>query len=269
MSWKEVLTDKSKFADDLKLNVNGLEVSLGELRQMNKDSEGALARKMAEAELREKAAASKEMEAADFYAKLLDQQTKATTTGVRDADGKDYNYDADPVLSPLNKRIAQIQEKIEKEYATKFQTLEQSLNIATARYLQDSWKRDFEAISDRGDLDLKTTLEHAMKNKLVDEFGVPNVRKAADDLLASKREEAKIAKIREEERERARHEALAGTLGRPSAGGTVNLGKSATANGGDAPKPSSLEQALEVAMANAKNDPDIVKGFAGLNPQDF
>jgi hypothetical protein len=254
MSWKQVLDDKSKYPDDLKLNINGLEVSVGDLRAANAQREAALKE-------RETLADQKINEAATFYSDLVKQQdelakkqsTAQASVTQPAAGGQGLTWEqlkADPLFKPVAQQLEDAQKaaveakKLAEEQAKQYQQ-------GYAWALNHAWKRDFESIGERDpNIDLKAVLKFAVDEKVTDEAGVPDVRKAYDRMTAGKRQEAAIAKAREEGLREGQQKALLASIPKPGLSGLRSAPET-----GQAPK---AYGSLDEALAAAKQDPDLM-----------
>ena len=250
---KDILSDK-KIADDVKLNINGAEISVGDLRLGFSEVEKQQSQLAAEREQLQKA----QLETAAAWAKVLEEQSKVTVAPKVEptTKGKDFDYDSDPLFAPFKKQLSSAIEAAEKKAAdaiAKAEKAESELNKAAAWAMNKQWQRDYESLPAefRKQHSLKDVLQHASQQRLVDESNVPDVRRAYGELNRVNELEAMKKQAREEGYKQAREEALLSSIPRSNSVQSVEANKTF----------GSLDDAIAAAM----KDPEILAGLAPGN----
>lgn len=267
MSWKTVLSDKAKFGDDKKVTIEGVEYTLGELRQINSANEGELARKMDEVAQQKQALAASQQEVTDFYRSVLrDKQTLEAQAAALPKPNAGFNPLDDPAWQPILKPLADRLEAIEKkqvaELYKKVDAIGQAaLQMATA-YQNDKFYTTYKSLlpnmkdaNGQARYQLEDLRKKAEADKLIDpRTGILDLEAAYERLEEPRKLEAIRQKALEEGIEKGRTEALMGAMPRPGNGAFTGSALTDTRNGGKA-------LSLDEAVAAAMKDQEILTGL--------
>lgn len=272
---QKIIENKS-LKDDLVIAVGDESFTVGELRQMDAESEGAstadLDAREANLVRAQSALATTLQTVADKLGvpidKLIDGQLDDVTPrrGASD-DGKHPSGDPlseiDPaVLAALEKRfgVAEVKaasEKMAKELAD----TRKALGIALKVNMDDHYERSFRDLSkdipEGVKLDLQSALKYADDNNLRDKTGRYNIQKAVDDLTRDARIAKQIADAEARGEQRAREKQLADSV-RPGAGAPGHSHMKPPVD--DKGRTHTLEHQLHEAM----NDTEIQRMIAGI-----
>jgi hypothetical protein len=278
MDWTQILADKAKYPDDAKININGVEVTLGAVRAQNTASQGDLEKKLNTRQQELDQVARQQTAATDNLAKIVDNVQRVTGLSVEDivagripANLKETVAAAtrstvtaagvtlaeDPLYAPVMKEL----EPIRASVHTTRQALLQSLEV----YKSDRARLDHLdwLAANKPPAEFKVTRQDAINLAVNKGYknaeGWPDVTRALDELaapLAAKATETELAaKYREEGRREARAE-LAASMGQP----TMGMSGEPTAGGVEfsgTPEPAghrvaSIREQLSKAFADPK-----------------
>lgn len=229
------LLSNTALKDDLVIEVGGESFTMGDLRAMDSESEGA---STADLEAREaklvsaqSALAQTLQTAADRMGVSIDQLIDGNLEGVTPrrgasepaGDSADPLADLDPkVLAALEKRfgssaVTGAVESLKRELAD----TKKALGFALKTNLDDHYSAEFSkhaaSLPEGVKLDLPAVLKYADDNSIKDRVGRYNIQKAVDDLTRDARHKAELAEAEKRGEERARQKALADSV-RPGAG---------------------------------------------------
>ena len=229
MDWKAILADKS-VADDVQVTVGSNTFTMKQLRDANAESEGEVGRRLAarQAELDEKQRLQEQ--AVNNFATILTKVSETTglpiekiisgdVTGARTATtaaattepGDDFwNKDE---YKPIKAKLDPLENQVK--------TLVNAVKQVTQHYMNRQMRDDFQSYKmPEGvkDITLEKAIQYAMQNKYVDEVGIPNVRRALDDLTAGVRAKKTEEEIRADEREKAKREFEMAQFAQPQGG---------------------------------------------------
>lgn len=215
-TWKDILGDKA-IADNLEITIGTDKFLLGDLRGLNSETQGQVAKALQEAADKKSQLDGKLLEAATVYSQLQEELNKAKAAPLpQKTTGSEPDYSADPVLGPLAAQLAKQQESInalQKSLTDSVSGLKRDVTTAVGSYIGDEWGRKFNAMPELSNPVLKDiysglTLQEALKfadaHKIVDHRGVTDPVQAAHQMLRDKREEA----IRKSAREEGRTEGI-------------------------------------------------------------
>lgn len=250
MSWKKLLEDKS-VADDVKLNVNGIEVSVGDLRSEYK----AFEKQQAEFSKQQKELEQAQVTVANAWSEYLKVKDQVPAPqSAKAAAAADFNYETDPLFSPLVKQIKTLEEAT-KKYDALLQKQQADFNNVTAYYLNDKWSRDFDSVAEKpANATLQDTIKYAQDNKILDPLGVPDVKGALARMSEPQRLEAIKKQAAEEAVKKYRDEQAMASLGNPNSGGGWDGGQ----------KGDKAFASLDEAIAAAKADPAVMGPLVGI-----
>lgn len=265
MSWKTVLSDKAKFADDKKITFEGVEMTLGELRTLNAETQGELARKMEEVGKQRADLEAKQAEAAKFYQTVLEEKQRLTSQAAAqpaaaNANAAQFDPFSDPAWQPVMKPIAERLAKAEAN-AKQVEDLRKAiLDIATV-WTRDRWHREYSALpelkDDKGQAryQLEQLVKKAEAEKLVDPItGIYDIRAAYDRLEEPRKLEALKKQAFEEGKKAAEQAAFAAAMPRP---GESSFTIQSTPAPGSNGKALSFDEAVQRAMS----DPEIISNL--------
>jgi len=276
MDFASILADKKTFTDDIKLNINGNEVSLGDIRSLSQRNQDAVTAKMNELSGDQERTRKEYENARTLSTQAAEIISKAQAGPEKKAapepDGADY-YDTDPLYEPIRKRLS----PMEKQLAEIIESNKQNkiaLERAALVFARDRWDRQYDALKPRlagdkykdyrGEKGVEKLAEYAASHQLLDEFGLPSVAKAVADL--TREDEIAIIKKTEYERgvEAGRQAKRLASMERPA---------SASGNTGDRKQPKldptqNFEDLGDVVM----DDPEgrkMLSDLAELGIEDF
>jgi len=273
-TWKEILSDKANFADDVQVTINGEAVTIGQLRAHDAAHGGETATLL---QARETEIASREARTAAAQQKLADiMEAVAKSTGMtfdqivsgdtaaaqaaaakfRAAAGAagitatpsgEIDWATDPIYKPINDRYAPLVQAADG--------LQKAMR-AGATVMQNDRARmawlEFKLDNPEAAKKLKydDAVKLAVDKGYLDEVGFPNVRKALEDLAApgmsAARDEENKKKWTEEgaAAERAR---MFGAASKPGGMGTAGVEFEPTPANGKVP---TIAEALNKAMTD-------------------
>lgn len=276
-SWTEIMAD-SKYADDLVFDLkDGTSRSLGEIRAENRETQGALGKRMNQQEeaLRQReaqlgAAEIELMQRVDGHAKRLGisvedfiqgkaGQLPVTRKEVAAATGLDEN---DPLLGQMVKELKAISQRLDKTDAELATQRDKILKPITATYLNDYYELQWERT--RGSLPKKAqekltyedTLKHAEQRGMKDRAGRLDVVAAARDLASPFAQDEWREQERAKLRKELKDEAFASSLPKP--GQTGPRGGVPKSFKDEKGRTKSFDQVLN----DAAQDADLWRGIA-------
>lgn len=255
VDFKKLLTDKKAFPDDFKITLaDGGEVSLSDLRAYN-DSVGGELQKELERQRKELAAERTKIdkassEIANMYVELERERAALPKVNSNRVEDPLDQYRDDPIAQQLKAFRDDIRNQLTELKDKELKSLKQSIAEMGVTYLNDRARGEFAEISKDPDFSDDLTLEglykHAVDRGWKEKNGVPNLKRAYEDVIGPKRverqiKEAKETAIREYE-ERKKAEAL---LPRPAGSGL----RTGLPEGVKAPK--NLNDAINLAAQDA------------------
>src|SRR6185437_10766430 len=220
MTLKEMLADKTKFDDTVEIPLaDGGKITFGEMRALHAESVA----EQHKAQQKQQELDTLASEVTRVYGSLQERLAAAPAaapagSGTTTAD--DYSrYENDEILGPLFKKLTAAEKKVAALETDRITKLEQALQFGTRRLLNRELRQEFDAIPDRfADVDLKTVIEYAGKNRVLDEDGVPDVRRAYNDMTSQRQVEAREKAAYERGLQEARAQGAAGMTPRPNSG---------------------------------------------------
>jgi hypothetical protein len=265
-----VLKDKTKFADDLEVQVGDQKVTLGDVRAWDLANAGAVQRSLEADRKALDVERAKVQKAADtvtqMYVQMEDERKKMLTNPpAREAKNTDplADYDDDPVIGPLAKYLKSanqtVLDRLDKLENEKLATINKSLVDMGTTYMTDRAAREFDELMSREDpvkpkdLSLESLYKYAVDNNIRDaRTKIPSIKNAYDQMTAPQRHEHQLKEAREQGRKDAMEESRrAAILPRPT-GPVGQVGKGSAAK--DLPKN------LDQAIAKAAEDVAIWSG---------
>lgn len=295
LSWGDILTDTTNYADDMVIEVKNAEgdavpVSIGELRQHNEKTQGQF---LADLERRTNELDQKQRTLTSGEERLTQILTNvATTMGVPVEDliagkialGGKRTTEADlarvtgldpddPVLGPAAKELQRIEREHKDELKALTGRMEQiakATGVGMSAYLDDYYDFQFEKhtsslspkvverLGDKGKLTQDRVRKYAEENNLKDSRGRLNIGRAVKELTAEAAKEVEFAdRLEKHDRERDA-ELRAATVRRPGMAGH-NIAPPLTDDEGHT-------LSIGDAMARALEDPDILGTIATGTP---
>jgi hypothetical protein len=281
MDWAKLFADKATYPDDLKFNLNGTEVSLGDLRAHNTKTQGDTATAL---QARETAIAQREEKttrATERLANIMENVAKTTglsfdqilagdtaaaqaaatrireqagREGIHANEGGELDWTKDPIYAPVDARFKPVELAMQQTQAA----LRAGLGVVQNDRTELAYLR-FKV--DNPDLAKGLKYEDAVKLAVdkgyKDEVGFPNVSQALNELAApgiSKTEkEAEYKRGIDEGRAAARAEMM-GNTGLPAGSGAAGMEFVPTPDAKPG-KVSSIADQLNKAMA----DPEMMR----------
>lgn len=229
---KKIIENKS-LKDDMVIAVGEDSFTVGELRAMDAESDGATTAALQEREANlvkaQGALAATLQAAADKMGITIDQLIDGNLEGIKPrvaaapGDDDDPLAEVDPrVLAALEKKFGAANvdaavKKLEKELKDTKQALGIALKVNMDDYYADRFDRLSKDIPEGTKLTLADALKYADENNLRDKTGRYNIQKAVSDLTYEARHKAEIAAAERRGEERAQQKALADSV-RPGAG---------------------------------------------------
>lgn len=278
-SWTDILGD-TKYADDLVFDLrDGTSRTLGEIRAANRESEGALGRKLNQQEeaLRQRetqlgAAEIELMQRVDNYAKrqgisvedfIMGKSNQLPTApskrDVAATTGLDEN---DPLVGEVVKQLKALSARLDKTDSELATQREKILKPITATYLNDfyelQWERTKNSLPKKAQekLTYDDAIKHAERRGLKDRAGRLDVAAAAQDLALPYVQDEWRDQERSKIRKELKDEAFASSLPKPGQQGPrAPLAKSFKDEKG---RTKSFDQVLN----DAAQDADLWRGIA-------
>lgn len=273
-SWTDILGD-NKYADDLVFDLkDGTSRTLGEIRAANRESEGAVGRRMNQQEeaLRAReaqlgAAEIELMQRVDSYAKrqgitvedFIQGKVPTTKKEVAATTGLDEN---DPLTGEVVKQLKAITARLDKTDSELATQRDKILRPITATYLNDfyelQWERTKGSLPKKAleKLTYEDTLRHAEQRGMKDRAGRLDVAAAARDLASPFAQDEWRDQERAKLRKELRDEAFASSLPKP--GQTGPRGGVPKSFKDDKGRTKSFDQVLN----DAAQDADLWRGIA-------
>lgn len=281
-TWPEILADK-KIADDFVINLgDGTSRTMGEIRTDNRESEGALGRRMQQQEdaLRQReaqlgAAEIELMQRVDGYAKRQGISVEDFITGRgnpasqlptapsrRDVAAQTGLDENDPLVGEVVKQLKALTARLDKTDAEVATQRDKILKPITATYLNDyyelQWERTKNTLPKKAQekLTYDDAIKHAERRGLKDRAGRLDVAAAAQDLASpfvqDEWRETERAKLRKEMKD----EAFASSLPKPGQQGPrAPLAKSFKNEKG-------RTKSFDEVLNDAAQDADLWRGIA-------
>lgn len=264
----KVFNDKTGFPDDYSITLpNGAELTMADLRAWNEESGGALKAEMAKVSKewdKIKAEQEKVTKASQSVAQMfldLEEQKKQLAhqpQGHR-ADPFDELVESDP----LAKHVKAIRDEVKAQMDAlreENKKLYKSMGQMGQTYMNDLARAEFDHLRNdpdfSSDLTLEGVFDYAVKQGIKRSDGIPDVKRAYEQLTAPKRQERltkeAVSKAREQWEEEAKKSALGmPPKGMPNQGFGPMRGPSSV---GDMNKP---PRNLREAIARGAQDPTI------------
>jgi hypothetical protein len=269
-SWKDILGDAS-IPDDFALNVNGETMTLGSMRQYDRDSRGELSRQLT---AREAEMAKREKLVSDAsigMATMLERVGQATgltpdellagkmptKREVAASTGVDEN---DPLVGSLVKDIKALRAEVAQANGRYDDLRKNALGPMLNTYLDDYYELQWERLAGRlpegSKLERQAALDYAQKQGLKDPKGRWDLGKAIKDLTYEDRVRLEAKKLASEERKKMENEFAMRSAPRPSQlGQRVKPDKSVLNEKGQV-------KSFDEVLTDAVNDADLWRGLA-------
>ena len=234
MALSDILKNTAKYGDDLEVSFGDEKVKLGDLRTLTASEQKALSDELA----RQQARTADLNDLATKTATLLNQNEQeraraAERNAAPPPDDWDKLYDNDPSYAPVRKRFSTLEQELKsaKELLTKQQ---QDLQNASAIAIDRFWQDDYRAHSSRlkgdkykdyrGQDGYRKLAQYANDHKLLDNYGLPSVTRAIDELTKTDAVDAAAQEAYEKGLREGQQRARLGTQARPSSGGNKGAG---------------------------------------------
>lgn len=280
MNWAEILSNKSKYPDDAKININGVEVTLGAIRQQNDASQGEIQQRLTARQQELDNVGRQQSAATDNLARIVDNVTRVTGLSVEDVVAgripenlRSKVQEAtlrtettagvplaeDPLYAPIVRELAPIRQNLE--------LLRNGLGQALNTYREDRARLDYldwrtsRKLPDDFNVTSKQAVDLAVSKGYRNEVGWPDVGRALDELVApaaaKANEETLATKYREEGRQQARAE-LAASMGQPTLGGISTTTSAGGVDFSGAPDKGERVSSIREQLNKAFNDPAML-----------
>jgi hypothetical protein len=273
--WKDLLTDKN-IPDDFAISVNGETLTFGQMREYDRENEGALTQRLTAKEQeiakREKAVNDASIQLATVIEKtaaqaglsvddFLSGKSPVKRSAVADAADLDEN---DPLVGKLVKELKGLRAETAKLHGDIDNVRKSALGPMLNTYLEDYYETKWEKLSpslpDGSKLTLKEAMEHANSNGLKDSKGRLDLAKAARDLTYDQRVQAEAKKLATAERKKMEDEMALAAVPRPNQlGQRVKTDHSLQKQ---APNGRWETKSFDDVLNDAVNDADLWKGIA-------
>lgn len=269
----------NKLTDDMTIQVGEESFTLGELRLMDRETEGG-----STAELEQ---IQKDIDARESQLVMAQNNTIEILRGVADHIGVELDDlvggqwkgkvkgkatasttgDTDPELAGLDdatkaavltarKLMAPEISKLQKELADTRKALGIGISVSLDQYYEDTWEKLSDKVPKGADgkplvkLDMKTVLEHAAKNNLNDARGRKDLKKAFSELTQEARTQQMILEAEERGAKRREQELQIGAVTKPGASRPAHITKPPVDDKG-------RTKTLDQVLADAANDTEI------------
>lgn len=280
INWKELLTDAAKYPDTLVLKVNGEDVTLKDLRDYDKQTNGEAAQRLAAIEQREgntNRAADRLVGIIENVARITGFKPEEIISGdpaalqaqmaVRMAARKEgitvnaageIDWAKDPIYAPVDARFKPLEANVNGAV----QALKASVGVYgndRPRYDWLEFKLDNPELAKN--LKYADVVAHAVKQGYKDEIGFVDIKRALTDMTQpALAEKAKTAEFERGKREgeAAARAAMMGATGQPGAGGVAGIEFQTNPDGGAGASGGRVKSIAETLQA-AMNDPDIMR----------
>lgn len=229
-TWKEVIADKS-IPDDFTFLVNGETMTLGSMRQYDRENQGELTRQLTAKET-EMAKREKFVNDASIgIATMVERMSAATGLSTEDLlagkvpTKKEVARSAeldenDPLVGTLVKEIKSLRAEVQSANANVDNLKKNGLGPVINTYLEDyyesRWDKLSSSLPEGSKLDLKSALEHANRNGYKDTKGRLDLSKAIKDLTYEDRVKVEAQKLASVERKKMEDEMALRTAPRPA-----------------------------------------------------
>jgi DNA repair exonuclease SbcCD ATPase subunit len=258
---KKFLAEAQAHPDSTPVRIGDQELTLGDLRALDKQEREELNTRLANAKKLEEEVKTRQGEVLDLskkaqaaYDAAVEAQKKAGTPPP--ASGADPF--ADPWLAPVKKALDERDAKI-GELTNAIKQMVTVVGNAANTFSEDRWDRQYQTI-DFGKREKKPTrdeiLQYAKDNKILDRFGLPSIAGAWDKMSEADRLEEVRKAEREKGREEGRMEVIASRLPVP---GTPGAGPAIT------PKIPANGDILGDLYADSLKDPELKQLLEQLN----
>ena len=252
---EEIIADRTAYADDMELTIGTEKVALGALRGLSAKQQDALQAEMVKATKAREQADAKFAEAMNLSTRAAELYTKLNSAPPSPSGPSNDPYDTDPFYAPVRERLKAADERYGKavkdlqDTTKKFETM---LTNASVSWYKREAKRELDAYPHKDaawypkDKSLDDLISYAGQRHLLDEDGLPSVRRALDDMTREARDKAEAQAKYEEGVKAGEQRQMAAQLQRPTLGVVPPPSKDA---------PTSFEQ----VKARVYSDPDLVR----------
>jgi hypothetical protein len=273
--WKDILADQA-IPDDFAISVNGETMTLGAMREYDRESKGALSQQLSarEAEMvkREKLVNDASVGMATMLERVgqatgltpdeLLQGKMPTKKEVAKAVETDEN---DPIVGSLVKDIKALRAEIQQGNARYEELRKNALGPMLNTYLDDyyelQWERLHGQVPEGSKLERQAALDYAQKNGIKDAKGRWDLGKAIRDLTYDDRVKAEAKKLAAAETKKMQDEMTLRSVQRPSQlGQKVKPDKSVLNEKGQVKN-------FDEVLNDAVNDADLWRGLAAQGNQ--
>lgn len=276
MNWAQILADTAKYPNDARFTINGVEVTLGQIREQNTATQGELERKLTERQTELDGRARLQDQATDNLAKIVHNVQVATGLSVEDivAGRIPANMRETVQRTTLNTQtaagVALADDPLYAPIVRELEPLRGDINLvktglgqALGSYREDraridamEWRMNNPNLPADFKVTTRDAVNHAVTKGYKNDVGFPDVTRALEELAApvrNKMTETELAtKYREEGRAEARRE-MAAQMGQPTFGQPAGMDFAGTpepSSGGQPAKVSSIKQQLEKAFSD-------------------
>lgn len=264
MAYTDIFKDESTFPDTLEVTLpNGNKATLGEIRELTRSQQRELAGQMELLTKERKEAQKIATDAADLMNKIQSQPqlepAKQTTPD---------DFATDPWWEPARKAINPILDTL-KEIQASQKAQQEAVARAASIWAQDRWKGQYERGKERlkgpkyADQTFEKVRDFAAQNKILDEYGFPDIGKAIESIT------------REDEIERIKREAYENGLKEGAVKGRLGATPRPSSAAG-APKPDGVGLKPDGNFNDlgdaVMSDRDLAEAFsqlAGLSPEEL
>jgi len=185
MDFAAILQDDKTFPDSAEIEISGQKVSLGTIRDLTKKQQSAITERVNALERERNEVRELATKAAELQSQLqaqLEGSTTRTATVPTDDD-----FEQDPFWTPVRKRTKSFESTINELKETQ-KKLYDAVQKASTIWAEDRWERQFETVKDKlkgdkyKDYNFEKVRDYAAQNKIVDRYGLPDMRKAVDEI---------------------------------------------------------------------------------------
>jgi hypothetical protein len=257
-SLAEAIKDKRGFPDDQKVALgNGLEITLGELRQFQEASGQDVAKQL-EAERSklagEQAAVAKAQEEVVALWTKLQEQSNKQPPRTDPTPGSDWRKD--PFFAPIAEYLSTTVEAQQNKQAEQIAQFQKALGLGV-KYITDTLSEmRYSALPEefRKETPYESAVKSAAERKFLDSGGVPDIRKVYEEWERPRAQKSQMEKMREEIRTEERQKALQSSIPRPGGMPTGSTG---------APDPNAPKTIRE-SFQKLKEDPAFIEMVYGM-----
>jgi hypothetical protein len=268
--WKEILSDKS-VPDDFAISVNGETLTIGQMRDYDRENEGALTQRLSARETELSNREKNLNDASIGIATMLERISGATGMSTEDllqgkmpskkevASGAQLDEN-DPLVGTLVKEIKSLRGEVQSNRTLvdelKKNALGPMLNTYLDDYYESQWEKLHGSIPEGAELSRDKALEYANKSGYKDTKGRLDLSKAIKDLTYDARVKQEAKKLAAEERKQMENEFALRSAPRPSQlGQRIKPDKSVLNEKGQV-------KSLDEVLNDAVNDADLWRGLS-------